>query len=330
VYKGKLAADGKRVWTTLVSTEPYQKSNTQFDHTFNGIVISPDGKYLYMNSGSRSDHGEVEDAKGAFPGLREIPLTSAIFRVPTDTDNQVLPNDEAQLKSKGYLFADGTRNTYDLAFGPNGDLFGADNSPDADYPDELNWIQEGHHYGFPWRFSTTDNAVRSPDYDPAKDKLLQPDFFAVQNKLYIKEPTFPPPPDGVTFTDPIANVGPNADAFRDADGKGADASDLGKPIASFTAHRSELGLVFDTAGALGGDLKGDALIVSWGAAAGNLPDQGRDLLHLKLTKNGDTYQAAMTQLVVGFDHPIDAALVGKKLYVLDWGGKGTIWEVSLP
>ena len=330
VYKGKPDAAGKRAWTTLVSTVPYEKSNTQFDHTFNGIVISPDGKYLYMNSGSRSDHGEVEDAKGAFPKLREIPLTSAIFRVPTDTDNQVLPNDEAQLKSKGYMFADGTRNTYDLAFGPNGDLFGADNSPDADYPDELNWLQEGHNYGFPWRFANMDNAVRSPDYDPAKDKLLQPDFFAVQNHLYVKEPDFPAPPAGVTFTDPIANLGPDADVYRGTDGNGYDSSNLGQPIFSVTPHRSELGLVFDTAGALGGDLKGDGLMLSWGAAAGNLGDQGRDLLHLKLTKTGDTYQANMTQLAVGFDHPIDAALVGKTLYVLDWGGKGTIWEVTLP
>src|SRR5262249_39826302 len=255
IYKGKPDADGKRVWSTLASTAPYEKSNTQFDHVCNGIVVSPDGKYLYMNSGSRTDHGEVEDAKGAFPNAREVPLTSAIFRIPTDTDNQILPNDDAQLKSKGYLFADGTRNTYDLAFGPNGDLFGADNSPDADYPDELNWLQEGHHYGFPWRFSNMDNAVRSPDYDPAKDKLLQPDFFAVQNKLYIKDPSFPPPPAGVTFTDPIANVGPDADVFRDVDGNGYDASNLGKPIYSITAHRSGLGLVFDTAGALGGDLK---------------------------------------------------------------------------
>jgi len=330
VYKGKLDATGKRVWTTLVSTVPYEKSNTQFDHTFNGIVISPDGKYLYMNSGSRTDHGEVEDAKGAFPNTREIPLTSAIFRVPTDVDNQVLPKDEAELKSKGYLFADGTRNTYDLAFGPNGDLFGADNSPDADYPDELNWLQEGHHYGFPWRFSNMDNAVRSPDYDPAKDKLLQPEFFAVKNGLYVKDPNFPAPPAGVTFTDPIVNVGPDADVFRDADGNGADASNLGQPIYSITAHRSGLGLVFDTAGALGGDLKGDGLMVSWGAAEGDLADQGRDLLHVKLTKSGDTYQASMTQLAVGFDHPIDAALVGKMLYVLDWSGKGTIWEVTLP
>jgi glucose/arabinose dehydrogenase len=330
VYKGKPDASKQRVWTTLVSTAPYELSMTQFDHMFNGIVVSPDGRYLYINSGSRSDHGEVEDAKGAHPNLREIPLTSAIFRVPTDVDDQVLPNDEAQLKSKGYLFADGTRNSYDLAFGPNGDLFAADNSPDADYPDELNWLQEGHHYGFPWRFATQDNATRSPDYDPAKDPRLQPEFFAVQNALYKKDPDFPAPPAGVTFTDPIANLGPDADVIRDDDGNGYDASELGQPIHSFTPHRSELGLVFDTAGALGGDLKGDGLILSWGAAAGDLADQGRDLLHLKLTKSGDTYQANMTQLITGFDHPIDAALIGKQLYVLDWGGKGTIWEVTLP
>ena len=127
------------------------------------------------------------------------------------------------------------------------------------------------------------------------------------------------------------NLGPDADSYRDpADGAVKDSSSQGGTLATFTAHRSPLGLVFDTAGALGGDLKGDGLMVSWGAAAGNLADQGRDLLHLKLTKKGDSYEASMTQLVTGFDHPIDAALVGKMLYVLDWSGKGTIWEVTLP
>jgi glucose/arabinose dehydrogenase len=330
IRKGKLDAAGKRTWTTLASTAPYQKSNTQFDHVCNGVVVSSDGRYLYMNSGSRTDHGEVEDSKGTFPNLREVALTSAIFRIPTDTDDQMLPNDEAQLKAKGYLFADGTRNSYDLAIGPNGDLFAGDNGPDADYPDELNWLQEGHHYGFPWRFGNSDNAQRAPDYDPAKDGLLQPDFFAIMNHLYRNDPTYPPPPDGVTFTDPIANLGPDADVFRGADGGAHDSSDLGQPAFSFTPHRSELGLVFDTAGAVGGDLKGDGFILSWGAAAGSLPDQGRDLLDLKLTKVGDTYQMKVTQLAVGFDHPIDQALIGKKLYVLDWGSKGAIWEVTLP
>jgi hypothetical protein len=330
IRKGKPDAAGKRTWTTLASTAPYEKSNTQFDHVCNGMVVSPDGRYLYMNSGSRTDHGEVQDSKGTFPNLREVPLTSAIFRIPTDADDQVLPNDEAQLKAKGFLFADGTRNAYDLAFGPNGDLFGIDNGPDADYPDELNWLQEGHHYGFPWRFGDTDNAQRAADYDPAKDGRLQPDFFAVQNHFYRNDPSYPPPPDGVTFTDPIANLGPDADVFRDPGGGAHDASELGQPIFSFTPHRSELGLVFDTGGAVGGDLKGGGFAVSWGAAAGNLPDQGRDLLYLKLTKTGDTYQMQATQLAVGFDHPIDQALIGNKLYVLDWGGKGAIWEVALP
>ena len=80
--------------------------------------------------------------------------------------------------------------------------------------------------------------------------------------------------------------------------------------------------MFDTAGALGGDLKGDGLMVSWGAAAGNLADQGRDLLHIKLTKKGDTYEATMTQLVTGFDHPIDAALVAKSCMCSIGAAKG--------
>ena len=134
----------------------------------------------------------------------------------------------------------------------------------------------------------------------------------------------------MTFTDPVANLGPDADVFRDPGGGAHDSSDLGQPAFSFTPHRSELGLVFDTEGAVGGDLKGGAFILSWGAAEGDLPDQGRDLLHLKLTKNGDTYQMQATQLAVGFDFPIDQALIGNKLYVLDWGGRGAIWEVTLP
>jgi hypothetical protein len=97
-----------------------------------------------------------------------------------------------------------------------------------------------------------------------------------------------------------------------------------------TPHRSQLGRVFDADGTLGGDLKGDGFMVSWGAAEGSLPDPGRDLLHVKLTKRGAGYQANLTQLVVGFDHPIDVALLGKQLYVLDWGGQGMIWEVTLP
>jgi glucose/arabinose dehydrogenase len=328
IRRGAPADNGMRIWTTVMTTEPYEKSNTQFDHLFNGIVVSPDNRYLYVNSGSRTDHGEVQDSEGAFPNARETPLTSAIFRIPLDAADHVLPNDEAQLNEQGYLFADGVRNAYDMVFAPNGDLIAGDNGPDADYPEELNWLREGQHYGFPWRLGAVDNPQQFPDYDPAQDLRLQPKFFAVKNGFYHNDPDFPAPP--TTFTDPIVNLGPDGDIFKEADGSVVDMSDSGRNAATFTPHRSPLGLVFDSEEALAEDLKGDLFVLSWGAAEGDLPDPGRDLLHVELTKHGERYEARVTQLVVGFDRPIDGVLVGKRLYVLDWGGAGAVWEVTLP
>ncbi len=330
IRKAAPATSGSLTWKTLAVTVPYPASGTQFDHRFNGIAISPDGKYAYVNSGSRSDHGEVEDNKGGFPNLREVPLTSAILRVPTDGQDITLPNDESQLKAKGYFFADGTRNSYDLEFAPNGDLFGGDNGPDEDFPDELNWIQEGKHYGFPWRFGNDDNPQQFPDYDPTKDKRLESGFFAVDSGLYHNDPTFPKPP--MAFTNPVESMGPDGDQIRGADGSVQDASDSKQPTYTFTPHRSPLGLVWDQAGVLTDDLKGDAFILSWGFGAENLKltDGGQDLLALKLTKKGDNYSAQVTQLIRNFKNPIDAVLVDHKLYVLDYGGSGTLWEVTLP
>jgi glucose/arabinose dehydrogenase len=327
IRKGVMDGNARK-WSTLASTEFYPKSDTQYDHLCNGIVVSPDGKYVYFNSGSRTEHGEVQDAKGQFPDTREAPLTSAIFRVPADAQDRVLPNDEAALKEKGYLFADGVRNAFDLAFAANGDLFGIDNGPDADLPDELNWLREGRHYGFPWRFGSYDNPQRSPDYDPGQDKRLHDDFVAVKEGMYHNDPDFPKPP--ANFTDPVANVGPDADQYRAEEGSQRDASERGEKIYTFTPHRSPLGLAFDKDTRLSGDLKGSLLALSWGAAGGTLTDRGQDLLLVKLTKKDDNYEAQTTQLIRGFEQPIDSVLIDDKLYVLDFGGKGAIWEVSLP
>ncbi len=329
IRKGTPDGSGGRAWTTLATTEQFPKSNTQYDHQVNGIIVSPDGKYVYVNSGSRTEHGEVQSNDEAFPDAREVPLTSAIFRIPTDGNDLLLPNDEAKLREQGYLFADGLRNSYDLAFSPDGDLFATENGPDADMPDELNWIREGHHYGFPWRFGTEPNPQTQPDYDPTKDGRLNKEFVAVEQGLYRADPEFPPPP--MEFTDPVINVGPDADKYADLDGKEQDASDQNKPIQTFTPHRSPLGLSFDTANALS-EFKGDAFVLSWGWGIPNptLADPGQDLLHLDLTKEGDQYTARVTQIARGFDHPIDSLLIGDKLYVLDWGGKGTLWEITLP
>ena len=36
------------------------------------------------------------------------------------------------------------------------------------------------------------------------------------------------------------------------------------------------------------------------------------------------------KLVVGFNHPIDAEIIGNTVYVLEYGGKQSIWAVTLP
>ena len=35
-------------------------------------------------------------------------------------------------------------------------------------------------------------------------------------------------------------------------------------------------------------------------------------------------------LVRGFQRPIDSALLGRTLYILEWGGRGTLWALTFP
>ncbi|HEU0292071.1 MAG TPA: PQQ-dependent sugar dehydrogenase [Anaerolineales bacterium] len=331
IRKGTPNANGDFEWKTLAQTEPYPLSNTPFDHRFNGALVSIDGKWLYVNSGSRTDHGEVEDNEKNFPDTREVALTAKILKIPTDAEDMLLPNDEEALKGSGLIFAWGTRNAYDLAFAPNGDLFAVDNGPDADFPDELNWLREGLHYGFPWKFGDQDNPQQFPDYTSVGDKRLSPEFTAVQIGAYHTDPQFPKAPGGLTL--PVANLGPDAAQYRADDGTQQNAAEEGKPLYTFTPHRSPLGLVFVTSSSMPADFQSDedtfgAFLLSWGAAGGTLTDKGQDLLYLQLTKQNDNYEAITTQIAREFDNPIDAVLVENRLYVLDFGADGTLWEIT--
>ena len=331
VRKGVPNDEGLFTWETLASSEPYPLSNTYFDHLYNGIIVSLDGEWIYINGGSRTDHGEVEDNAGAFPDTRDVALTARILRIPASATELVLPNDEAALTEQGLILARGTRNAYDMAFAPNGDLFAIDNGPDADYPDELNWVREGLHYGFPWRFGTQDNPQRFPDYDPTKDLRLQSGFWAVDHGFYHNDPDFPEPPS--EFTDPVVNLGPDAMIYRGDDGQEYDAGTQGKTLTTFTPHISPLGLVFATEPELPAQWRdqGDtfsAFLVSWGAAGGTLSYQGQGLLHLQLTKTGDNYEVRTDEIARGFQNPIDTVLIENRLYVLEYGGNGAIWELT--
>lgn len=329
---------GQRVWSILARSASYPKSKTAYDHRFNGVTVSLKGDFIYVNSGSRTDHGEVQSADDLFPNTREVGLTACILRLPTNGQNLFLANDRAALKAAGYIFAEGTRNTFDMAFAPNGDLFGTENGPDRDMSEELNWLREGRHYGFPWRIGGADNPQQFPNYNPAKDRLLDPRFNAVKEGYYRNDPTFPTRPTR-NLTEPITNFGPDADSFRDPkDGKVKDASVLGQTLNTFTAHRSPLGLVFDIKGAMSSEFQKDGFMLSWtkgdptGATeTGPFKDPSQDLVHLDLTKIGNNnYKVRTTRLVGGFTSPIDAEIIANKIYVLEYGGSQGIWEITMP
>jgi len=334
VMKGVPNSVGSRVWSLLARTEPYPLSRTAFDHLMSGMRISPDGAWLYLNSGSRTDHGEVESTSGLYPNLRETGLTAKILRLPTSGSNLILTNDLTALRSAGYIFAEGTRNAFALAFAPNGDLFAIDNGPDRDMSDELNWIRPGLHYGFPWRMGGADNPQQFPNYNPTNDLLLDPRYTAVKSGAYHNDPTFPPPP--TNFFEPVINLGPDADSYRDpADGSIKDASDLAQTLSTFTAHRSPLGLVFDGAGAIAPPFRQHGFMLSWtqgdptgNSVAGPFMDPSQDLVDLDLTPLGTNYQARVTRLVGGFSNPIDAEIISNKIYVIEYSGNQGIWEIS--
>jgi hypothetical protein len=328
----------QRIWSVLAQTTPYPKSATAFDHRFNGIVVAPAGNFIYVNSGSRTDHGEIQTAGGLYPNTREVGLTACILRLPANGSNIALPNNRALLKSAGYVFAEGTRNTFDMAFAPNGDLFGAENGPDRDMAEELNWLQSGKHYGFPWRIGGANNPQQFATYNPSKDLLLNKRFIAVKNGYYKNDPTFPKRP-AVSLIEPILNKGPDADSYRDpVDGLVKDASVRGVQSSTFTPHRSPLGLVFDRAKAMSPEYQGDGFMLSWTpgdplgeSIAGPFHDASQDLLHLNLTKvDLKKYQLQATRIVADFTRPIDAEIIGNKIYVLEYGGAQGIWEITLP
>jgi len=311
IKKGVLVGTGPaRTWSVLVSTsQGFSAGNTNFDHSFSGIAISPDDSSLFFSSGSRTDHGEMEAGAG------EVPLSSAVFKVPTATPTE-MKNDMAALAP--VLFADGTRNAFDMSFNANGDLIGVDNGPDMDLPDEINWLQQGKNYGFPYRFGAVNNPVAEAGYSAAGDKRLHPGYQAVDNDKYVFDQSLAPPA-GAAFVDPILNMGPDANIAR-AD-KNADPAPVVAGLSGITGHRSPLGIVFDTAGALCGGYYKQGFVLSYGSVkAEALGDEGRDLLFLSLTKSGDKYTMTSKQIAKGIESPMDAVLVGNKLFTIGYGG----------
>lgn len=326
--------------TVVFNTVDYGANKTIFDHGWNALEISPDKKYIYANSGARTDHGEVQDNGGLYPNARDNNLTSKIFRFPADAKDVLLTDDKAKLLADGYLYAEGIRNAYDLAFDPAGNLFAVSNSPDYDMPEDMFWIRQNHHYGFPWMMGGIENPQQYSDWkaDPDTDPFIPEISHSLEVKYFHTDPAFPKIPAGVRFSPGVQNLGPDANEYRGHSGKILDGDVTGVAVSTFTAHCSPLGLFFDTKKILSKDLKGDGFVIRYSRGATSpmmvpFTNQGEDLLHLELTydKTSDNYFVKTTRIVEGFKEPTDAVMIGNDVYVITYGGKGgDLWKITLP
>ncbi|AQG80302.1 PQQ-dependent sugar dehydrogenase [Spirosoma montaniterrae] len=307
IVKGKLRPDGSRQWTVLLETAPYPYSGTAFDHAFSGVCVSPNRDSIYVNSGSRTDHGEVQDNGGRFPNLRETPITARIFKFPLKGENLTLANNEQAVRQSGWLFCEGTRNTFDMAFNSEGRLFGAENAGHRSDPEELNWLRPGRHYGFPWLIGGNETPQQFPNYDPLTDPLLSEGY---RDPSFRNDPAYPTRPN-IAFTAGILNNGPDANRVVDPATRQLTPSDA---IRTFTSHASPLGLVFDTDSVLA-DFSGQGFVL------GFTNGRGLDLSTLRLQHDpaADNYRVSVTRIAENFRQPVDAELVGGTLYVLERG-----------
>ncbi|MFM7643686.1 MAG: T9SS type A sorting domain-containing protein [Sphingomonadales bacterium] len=345
VVKGELQPNGTREWTTILSTAAYPTSSASGDHGFTGISADPQKAYLYFSAGARTSFGEVVTNNGQYPGMREQALTSKIFRIPISATNIYLYNDSTWLHDSGYVFAEGTRNAYSMAFNGENQLFAIDNAGERDDPEELNLIIEGQHYGFPWRIGGNANPLINPNYDASSDPLINPNNGAFLAGHFAPDPSFPAQPSGINFKEPIANYGTAADYFKDeATGTIQKASEIGIPVRTFTAHRSPLGLVIDRDSLLGGPFCGNGLVLSFmpgGDSSGFSPispwgspcpfvDPSRELVLLQFVFDTITqeYHLQTNNVVSGFYLPVDAVQVENAIYVIE--NNGDLFKITLP
>jgi mono/diheme cytochrome c family protein/glucose/arabinose dehydrogenase len=331
---------GAKNMTVVFNTVMYGSNKTIYDHGWNALAVSPDQKYIYVNSGARTDHGEVQDNGGLYPGARDNALTSKVFRFPIDAKDLQLTDDLPKLKADGYLYCEGIRNAYDMAFDPSGNLFAVSNSSDYDNPEDMFWIRQGHHYGFPWVMGGIENPQQYKDWkpDPATDPFINPFSHSWQVRYFHTDTTFPKIPDSLRFSPGVQNLGPDANEYRGHSGHVLDGDVTGVPVSTFTPHCSPLALFFDKQKVLSDDFKGDGFVIRYSLGARGtmmrpFTMQGSDLLHLKMTYDPttDNYFVKTTRVVDNFLEPVDAIMIGNEVFVIEYGGKeGNIWKITLP
>ena len=165
-------------------------------HPLPALALAPDG-FLYINSGSATDHCEGVGGKSPnpCPELSASPPRGAILRVKL--------GDAPVEAAKAEVFARGLRNSLGLVALPNGQLIAAVNArdaigaadpsiPDEGFPhDTLDWLQAGADYGWPYCFDENRPIPEYPKYDcsgKTRPTRLLPAHAAPLNLLHYAGP----------------------------------------------------------------------------------------------------------------------------------------------
>lgn len=243
--------------------------NYAFLHGVEGLAIGPDN-HMYVSSGARTDANQTGGDNKEWYGGGEVELTSCIWRL-----------DMSKERPPVEIFARGIRNGYGLAFNAVGELFESENGPDAHAPEELNHIEKGKHYGFPYRFG-----------DWTK-------------KAYGHTPDAPA---GLEFTLPVVNLGP-------------DGGYEGTPLYSFDPHSSPGGMTFlgdDFPEGWKGTL---LMTRFGNFIRHPRNDMGFDLLQIRLKKNAQgVYESTVHTVLAPLGRPNDVHQSGKgRLYISEYG-----------
>ncbi len=228
-------------------------------HGVGGLAVGPDDK-LYINSGSATHYGPEAD----------VGFNMRIVRCNLDGTGMT-------------SFCEGIRNSFDITFrAADGTLWGVENGPNASasnncaYAEEFNKLQEGLHYGFPYRFGSdlngSDNSITCTS----------------------DSPNVGPQPGGPgNMQGAWANYGPNA---KPVPGQGGDLDGLDDVFYGFHPHSSPDGVDFyepalmdPSAIKFPAAYHGRAFVARFGHLEASVTDVGRDVLSLQLDEVHDGF-----------------------------------------
>jgi glucose/arabinose dehydrogenase/mono/diheme cytochrome c family protein len=266
IYRTTAFANGDPVdpkpwfWTNYPGSPAYI-------HAAEHIAFGPDG-FLYVGNGGRTDAGQT-DTDGTWYGGGETPITACIWRIDPRRENPPID-----------VFARGIRNAYGFCWNEKGEMIATENGPDADPEEELNLIERGKHYGFPYTFA-----------DWTK-------------KTYPNTPDAPP---GLEFTLPIPNLGP-------------DGGFNGKPLYTFDPHSCPGGIAYLGDDFPEGYRGTYLIARFGNFIRTVKESSGYDIQQAKLRRNATgKYEAEIHTVLAPLGRPIDVHVSGKgKVYILEY------------